>query len=142
MHITITTETQLREIQQAFSNYFPYLKMEFYRSPHKKYKSSPETDKLDPAFSVGNLNHDIVLGQLQILPHYRVADVEQEFQARFGLSVQIFRQQKEDWEQTTGMDDFTLKQLNEFGRDSSDEKIVSDYTAGLIEPEEKPERLL
>jgi hypothetical protein len=142
MHILITQETVLREIQEAFSNYFPFLKIEFYRSPHKIYKASPESDQLDLSFRVGDLDEKIVTGQLQLLPHYKVSDVEKEFQDRFGISVQIFRQQKDSWEQTTGMDDFTLKQLNEFGRDSSDEKIVSDYEQGFVEPEERPEKLL
>lgn len=142
MHIEIINQTTLNEIQEAFVNYFPYLKIEFYRQPHKKYKASPEEERLDPFTCIGDLQPGIVLGHLQILPGYKVAAIEKEFQDRFGLSVQIFRKEKNGWEQTTGMDDFTLKQLNEFGRDSSDEKIVSDYTQELIEPEEKPEKLL
>lgn len=142
MHITIDDQTLLREIRDAFSNYFPYLKMEFYRSPHRIYLASPETDQLDPSYRVGDLGPDIKAGQLNILPEYRVADIEKEFLDRFHLSVQIFRQQQNGWEQTTGMDDFTLQQLSEFGRDSSDDKIISEYEQGFAEPEEKPERLL
>lgn len=142
MHILITKETILREIQEAFSNYFPYLKIEFYRSPHKIYKGSPEYDKLDLSFRVGDLNQKLFKGQLQILPGYKVSDVEKEFQDRFGISVQIFKKQKDEWEQSAGSDDFTLQQLSEFGRDSSDEKIISDYEQGFVEPEERPEKLL
>jgi hypothetical protein len=61
-----------------------------------------------------------------------------EFQNRFGLFAQVFRKEKRSWEQTTGMDDFTLKQLNEFGRNSSDEFILEDYEEGFEVSEEAP----
>lgn len=60
---------------------------------------------------------------------------------RFGLSVQILRKEKDNWEQTTGMDDFTLKEINELGRNSSDEFILEDYEKGFEDNEEKPEKL-
>ena len=47
------------------------------------------------------------------------------------------RKEKDRWEQTTGMDDFTLKDLNEMGRNSSDEFIVTDYEEGFEEEEEE-----
>jgi hypothetical protein len=71
-----------------------------------------------------------------------VTEVEKSFQEDYGLFVQILKMEGEEWEQTVAMDDFTLGQLNEFGRDSSDEEIIEDYTEGLIEPEEKPDTLL
>ena len=40
------------------------------------------------------------------------------------------------------MDDFTLKELNEFGRNSSDAFIVEDYEESLEEGEEQPGTLL
>lgn len=141
MHIAINKETLLREIQQAFCNYFPYLKIEFYRSPHRIYIESPVTDQLDLSFTVGELNPGLEEGELQILPEFKVADLEKEFQDHFGVSVQVFRKQENSWEQSTGTDDFTLAQLNRFGSDSSDEKIITDYEQGFIEPDEKPEKL-
>ena len=142
MHIEINDKTSLREIQLVFSDFYPYLKIEFYRTHHKKYEGSEETYLIDPDILIGDIKHSHVSGLLEIRPLYRVADVEKEFQQRFGLSVQIFRKEKNDWEQTAGTDDFTLKELNEMGRNSSDEFIVSDYEEGFEEPEEKPEKLL
>ena len=46
--------------------------------------------------------------------------------------------EKKSCEQTTGMDDFTLKELNEFGRSSSGEFIVEDYEEGLEKPGDRP----
>ena len=39
------------------------------------------------------------------------------------------------------MDDFTIKELNEMGRSSSDEIIVEDYQEGFQEPDENPVKL-
>ncbi len=55
--------------------------------------------------------------------------------------MQILRKKNKDWEQTTSMDDFTLKDLNEIGRNSSDEFIIDDYEQGQTNIEEKPEKL-
>jgi glycerol-3-phosphate O-acyltransferase len=143
MHIEINDNTSMREIQEVFSEFYPYLKIEFYRKKNKKYEASEETDLIDvdPSTTIGDVKQTHVSGVLEIRPLYKDADVEKEFQQRFGLSVQIFRKEKDSWEQTTGMDNFTLKELNEMGRNSSDEFIVSDYEEGFEENGDKPEKL-
>lgn len=142
MHIEINDKTPLTGIQNVFSDFYPYLKIEFYSRHHKKYEASGEPDQLDPGILIGDIKHTHVSGLLEIKPLYKVADVEEEFRKRFGLSVQIFRKEKSGWQQTAGADDFTLKELNELGRNSSDEYLLEDYELGFDEPEEKPEKLL
>ena len=98
-------------------------------------------DEIDPNVLVDDIKTTHVSGVLEILPLYKVSEVEKEFQQRFGLSVQIFRKEKNDWKQTNRTDDFTLKELNEIGRNSSDEFIVQDYEEGFQQNEEKPDKL-
>jgi len=141
MHIQICDKTPLSEIQAVFSAYYPYLKIEFYSRRHKKYEPSDEKYLVEPNILIGDIKATHVSGLLEILPSGKVADVEREFLQRFGLSVQIFRKEKDDWEQTSGTDDFSLKELNEFGRNSSDEIILSEYEKGFEETEDKPEKL-
>ncbi len=138
----INDNTALKEIQLVFSNFYPYLQIAFYRKGHTEYEVSKETDAIDADTTVGSIKKTHVSGLLEIQPLYKVSEVEKEFQERFGLSVQIFRKEKEKWIQASGMDDFTLKDLNEIGRSSSDEVIISEYEEGFDEPEEKPEKLL
>ncbi|QEC66254.1 hypothetical protein FRZ67_02630 [Panacibacter ginsenosidivorans] len=126
MHIEINDNTTLRHIQEIFSDYYPYLQMEFYKSPHKKYEASAERELIYPGKTIGEVKQTHVSAMIEMLPLSKVADVEKEFMQRFGLSVQILRKEKDHWEQTTGMDDFTLKELNEMGRNSSDDFILSD----------------
>jgi glycerol-3-phosphate O-acyltransferase len=141
MHIENTDKTSLREIQEVFSNFYPYLKIEFFRHSHKKYESSGIQDLIDSNTTIGEVKDVHVSGLLEILPLYKVSEVEKEFQQRFGLSVQILRREKNGWEQTTGMDDFTLKDINEIGRNSSDEFLIEDYEEGFDEPANSPEKL-
>ena len=139
MYININDKTTLRQIQKAFSDFYPYLQIKFYKKPHKKYEASDEEDMIYPHNKIGNIKPTHVSGILEILPTYKVADVEKEFQQRFGLSVQILLKEKNEWEQTTGMDDFTLRELNELSRSSSDKLIVEEYEKGFEEtPEEGP----
>lgn len=126
MHIGINDNTMLHDIQDVFSDYYPYLQIEFYRKSHKAFEASEEIDRIDPGMKVGDIKKTHVSGILEILPLYKVANVEKEFKTRFGISVQILRKEKDEWEQTTGMDSFTLKELNEIGRNSSDEYILSE----------------
>lgn len=141
MHIEINDTTSLSKIQKAFSDFYPYLKIEFYCKPHKEYEASEEKDLINANRSIGDIKKTHISGVLEIQPLYKVADVEREFQNRFDLSVQILRKEKNDWEQTVGMDNFSLKDLNEMGRNSSDEVIISDYESGFEATEEKPEKL-
>jgi hypothetical protein len=142
MYIDVNDKTSLRAIQEEFCAFYPYLKIEFYSKRHRKYEGSDELFLIEPDILIGDVKATHVSGVLEILPLSRVSEIEKEFQERFGLSVQIFRKEKKSWEQTTNMDDFTLKELNEFGRNSSDEFIVKDYEEGFRESEEEPGRLL
>jgi hypothetical protein len=141
MHIDINDKTPLVAIQTVFSDFYPYLKIEFYAKGHKKYELSEERHMIEPNILIGDIKATHISGILEILPSYKVADVEREFLERFGLSIQVFRKEKDGWEQTSGMDDFTLKELNEIGRNSSDEVILSDYDEGFDAPEDKPEKI-
>lgn len=141
MYFDINDNTTLRHIQDKFSDYYPYLQLKFYNKPHKKYEASEAANLVSPSLTIDEIKKTHLSANLEIEPWYKIADVEKEFQQRFGLSVQVFRKEKNKWDQTTGMDDFTLKELNEMGRNSSDEYIISDYEEGFDDQEDKPEKL-
>lgn len=141
MHIDINDNTTLREIQKVFNDFYPYLQIRFYRKAHKRYEVSQEEDAIDANTTIGNIKQTHVSGLLEVQPMYRVSDVEKEFQQRFGLSVQVFHKEKNDWMQSAGMDNLTLKELEEISRNSSDEFIVEDYEQRFEESSDKPENL-
>lgn len=131
MHIEINDNTTFKEIQEAFSDFYPYLRLEFYTRQHQKYETSLDIDLVYPGKTIGDVKKTHVSGILEIRPLDTVAGVEMELKQRFGLSAQVFWNDKDVWRQTTGMDDFTLKDLNETGRNSPDEFIVADYEEGF-----------
>ncbi len=135
MHIEINDNTALREIQQTFSDFYPWLQIEFYNKAHKKYEGSEIANQLHADNSVGEIKQTHVSGLLEIRPSYKVADVEKEFQERFGLSVQIMMKEKGQWVQTTGTDILTLKDINQLSRNASDEYILSELEAEEHEEE-------
>ncbi|MBL7745601.1 MAG: hypothetical protein JNN00_19170 [Chitinophagaceae bacterium] len=135
MHIEINDNTALREIQQTFSDFYPWLQIEFYNKAHKKYEGSEIANQLHADNSVGEVKQTHVSGLLEIRPSYKVADVEKEFQDRFGLSVQIMMKEKGQWVQTTGTDILTLKDINQLSRNASDEYILSELEAEEHEEE-------
>lgn len=141
MHIEINDKTRLSEIQDVFSEFYPYLSLSFFHKAHKLYEASDQSDVIDPSTTIGKIKKTHVSGLLEMLPLNTVADVEREFLDRFGLSVQVLWKEKDSWQQTTGMDSFTLKEVNEMGRSSSDEYIVSDYEEGFEDIDDKPELL-
>lgn len=126
MHIEIGDNTTLLEIQKVFSDFYPWLRIGFYRKPHKKYEALLASELISPLKKVKDIKPTHVYGVLEIQPGYTVAEVEREFLKRFGLSVQVLSQEKGKWIQTTGMDDFTLKELNELAHNFSDDYILAE----------------
>ncbi len=127
MHLDINDNTTLQSIRETLDDFYPYLDIAFFKKPHKKYEASKPEDKWAFENKVGDIRKTHFSGIIEIQPWYKVADVEKEFYERLGMSVQILRKDDTGWEQTTGMDDLSLRQLNIMGRNSSDDYIMSDW---------------
>jgi hypothetical protein len=126
MHIEINDHTTIRSIQKIFSNFYPYLKIIFLKKPKAKNNFSDESNLIFEGKTIGEVKHTHLSSVIEILPLSKLSDIEDEFYKRLGLSVQILVNQKNKWEQTTGMNHFTIKELNELGRSSFDEYILSE----------------
>ncbi|MDP1763545.1 MAG: hypothetical protein Q8L07_06605 [Sediminibacterium sp.] len=126
MHMEINDYTTLRQIRKKFSEYYPYLQIEFYNTPHRKQEVSERDDMIDHYKTVGMIRKTHLSAILEIQPLYKVSAVEREFRERFGLSVQVLSKEKNNWAQAAGLDDLTLKELNELSRNASDEYILSE----------------
>jgi hypothetical protein len=140
MHININDRTKIGDIENAFSNFYPYLEIHFYISPHKSYERSAEKERIASHVTVSEIKKTHTDGILEIHPDYKVISIEKELYQKFGLSAQILRKEKDTLIQTTGEDDFTIKELNLFGRNASDEFILEEED--IDTGEEKPEKLL
>ena len=133
MHIQLHDNITLKEIKNVFSDYYPFLKLEFYSKPHLLYESSDEWDVLPDDKRLKDIKEIHIDGVIDIQPTEKVPDLEVEFQRRFGLSVQVLRMEQGVWRQTTGMDTFTLKDVNQFSKNDSDDDLVDEYEEGFEE---------
>ncbi len=114
----IKDDMTISELQQAFSEKFPFLRIEFYSEPHEVGQGSPETKKIPADKKVGEVRLVHTEGDFRIDPKMKVADVETLFAEKYGLYVQVFRRSGQLWLQTTATDNWTLEEQNERGRAS------------------------
>lgn len=114
MKLFLSTESTLRDINKEFQRHFPCLKLEFYRCNHQPGGSSSFDNRISSKQPLKNIS-DLVPAYINIDPMDTVAEVEQRFQNKFGLPVQVFRRAGEVWVETVQTDNFTLQKQNSMG---------------------------
>lgn len=118
MVIEINDVTKIGEIQEAFSNRFPYLKIEFFKHEHAFEEQSNETP-YDKDQAIGSIREHHVHGIIMLNSERKTGAVEQEFKQRFDLNAQIYRLQAGKWIQTVGTDILSINEQNEIAKDSA-----------------------
>lgn len=113
MHIS--RKMTIKEIQEQFTTKFPGLKIEFYDRKHRDFKGSNIVNQFPNSLQMAEINEHLMNGLILLDPEQTVIDLENEFEARFGLHVQIFRRSKDLWLQTSTTDDWSLRIQNEKG---------------------------
>ena len=115
MKMIINDHRKIFAIQEEFSKNFPYLKIEFFAKPHRPGAPSSKKIMKHPSKTLGECRTIHGSGTIAITPNMTVADLEQNFQDVYGLSVQIFRKSGRAWLETTVTDGWTLKEQNRQG---------------------------
>jgi len=107
------------QIQQEFSEIFPFLKIEFFKKSHNTFggNSSKEIIQTKEALKIKST------GELHISSSMTVNELEQRFKSQFGLNIQVFRKHGKTWIETTVTDNWTLYKQNEEGKALSDLKF-------------------
>lgn len=119
MEIFIHDSFKLSEIQEIFSNHFPYLKLEFFNiDPMKDKIFSKENLIVNTDKTLGEVRHLHRKGHLSINGHQKVSTLESHFVSDFGVYVQIFRKSGRGWLQTTSTDEWTLSEQNNMARET------------------------
>lgn len=113
MILHINDNKRIEDLQDRFNECFPYLKLEFYTTPHKWLQQCEKSNLIDSAEFVGDVRKKHCSGLLEIKSWFKTGRVEQDLKELFGLNVQIFRLHKTGWIQTSYSDDLTLKQQSE-----------------------------
>ena len=122
MKIEINNQRLLSDIQKEFNTEFPYLKIEFFETPHKRKESLPKSRMYAATRTVGACRKVDTEGSIAVTPEATVAQFEQECWDRFGLSVQVFRKSGRLWIETSLTDSWTLARQNREGMEISTHK--------------------
>ncbi|WP_127127450.1 hypothetical protein [Pseudoflavitalea rhizosphaerae] len=118
MQLQIQTHTTIWELQNKFSDYFPFLKIEFFKGG--PVMSEIPEQLLHPSVRVSKATQGkFKTGALTFSPRTTVAELEESFEKTFNLKVQVFRRSGELWLETTATDNWTLDQQNKHGMEST-----------------------
>lgn len=136
MKIRITANSTLSEIQEAFHEIFPFLKIVFFTKPHRAFKGSPAKFMvMDNTKTVVELSANPVSGELTLDPTMATFKLEQDFEAQFGLHVQVFRKSGESWLLTSVTDELSLERQNAKGHASEHVHFQTDDPVDYREQE-------
>ncbi len=118
MEIHIHPALKLKEIQDEFHKRFPFLMLKFYSEKHKTGEGSHiedllPADKLLSDFSSSDFSWHIT-GLMT------AGELENTFQEKTGIGVQVFHKSVEVWLQTINTDSKTLNELNAKGKEMNE----------------------
>lgn len=117
--IQISDERKLMEIQSDFNSYFPFLKLEFFKAPHRVGRGSAKDLIIAPNKLVKDCRTKKPDGFLEIKEGMTVSQLEQLFFNGYGLAAQVFRKSGNVWLETSATDNWTLTQQNNEGAELS-----------------------
>lgn len=129
MYLTLEPNQTLAATNENFQKFFGLLRLDFYASTHDSGELSQdlETLPLDKTWS------DCGLKQDQKIDFSKTSTVA-EFEALFksiGVGVQVMRNSKGVWLQTSATDDWSLAEqqsrAQELAGDSTEEREIGDY---------------
>jgi glycerol-3-phosphate O-acyltransferase len=115
MEIIIDDKKTLAEICKEFNDMFPYLKLEFFETPHQEFEGSPKKEMLDHHLTIKQVRKKYADSHLSISKFQKIADLERDFYDNYGLSVQVFRRAGGNWIETIFTDFWTLDEQNRRG---------------------------
>lgn len=115
MNIKIHASRPLAEIKEEFSMMFPYLKLEFFRLPHRDLEPTSKKAMIKGSPVVGEVRELDYDGELEITSGMKVDELENSFRDDFGLNVQVFRKSGHVWLETSSTDKMTLEEQNMLG---------------------------
>jgi len=102
------------EIKKLFNHQFPFLKIEFFKKKHKNLQGSLKKELIVDDFNMLNIQNLI-----EFKDDMLVSELENLFEEKYKLSVQVFRKSGKSWLETTFTDGWSLKKQNQEGLDLS-----------------------
>ncbi len=108
----INNDTKTSDINKAFVEAFPFLKLVFYKKSHDHFHGSMKKDEITEDIRVGDLNAEFKEGAVEWTGEMSVDKLETYMEETFGLHVQVFRKSGDLWLQTSVTDHWSLDEQN------------------------------
>lgn len=128
MKLLLTYSKTIADVQEAFIELFPHLKIEFFTRPHEDTTASWSKflifDRNQTLKEVGMLKE----GVLTLTNDTITGEFEQFLSVRYGLFVQVFRKSRGTWLETTRTDKWTLGLQESNGKESANTIVEMVYT--------------
>ncbi|HMX41060.1 MAG TPA: hypothetical protein PK971_03135 [Saprospiraceae bacterium] len=119
MTFDISPDKTLGALQQEFIAAFPGLKLAFFSKPHHAFEGSAAKLLVqDAKLPLGQLAASLQAASIEIGHETPTWQVEEMFEERFGLHVQVFRRSGNLWLETSVTDSLTLAEQQEKARNS------------------------
>src|SRR5690242_8023191 len=118
MKIEITDHRKIFTVQRAFSDLFPFLKIEFFAKPHTSGGASSEKLIRHSSKTLGTCRTIHKKGSIHITPEMTVRELGQTFSDVYGLAIQVSRISGTNWVDTADTANWSLKKQNKEGQQS------------------------
>ena len=119
MEIHINDDKLIGQIKAEFTKHFPFLKLEFFLHAHLDGLGSPKEDMIVDDLKLGEIRTIHNEGDIVINANMEVGHLEQSFESKYGMHVQVFRKSGDIWLETSATDSWTLIDQNSTGSEMS-----------------------
>jgi hypothetical protein len=119
MEITVNDTKYVREVQEDFQKRFPFLKIEFFKNTVDRSGSALKSQTIPGRTPIGMIRQIHTEGAINVNGSRSVEDLENDFQNKFGLSVQVLRKSANMWIETTFTHHWSLLRQNYEGQQLS-----------------------
>ncbi len=126
MKIEIGSETSMKDVQEKFTEVYPYLKVDFYRRQHAEQELSAKKDMISSDKLFSQVGKSLIPKSIDISRHRTVAELENAIYEKFDIAMQVSRKSGDIWIQTSTTDHRTLEMQNQSGKAMSSRSIGSE----------------
>lgn len=132
----INPETSIAHLQQTFTKRFPFLKIEFFYKPNDEKNGSMKKDLItDHSIKIGELTTAAMDMVIVLHPNMSVGELEELFETRLHLHVQVFHKSGKIWLETVRTDAISLQELNKKAQRKSEQVLEQESPADYHEQE-------
>lgn len=109
----IANDRTVKDLKEDFQKVFPYLKIEFYKTPHQFGEETIDEPPLSANSRLSAIRTYDNYGIMTLDKTMKTSDFENILAKIYGLNVQVFRKSYGKWLQTWATDNWTLEEQND-----------------------------